>query len=305
MIKKSLIVLALLWVAFLGIMIFREKIVEFLGGSTKPKEIVKQEIPQVVPPQPVKVEPKTLEVIPFEPLPDKPTPPPPMLVREVKKEVIPVEKATNQETQSEKVEKIPEPTFGLICTKYERIPSRFRLASWEGVKKVELEDLSKIDPVTKRHPRYWLRLRVPYKELIHVTSKESFFRPTNMQDPNKRLLVQSFEVKKEALSYSTLKKPIGYLILRDFKIGGPPFQLTSEMDSPMTSSYYLHFEQIMGPKKFFHDLTGKRNGHKFGGWGIEYQVTNQNFAQNKITVLRKDLKTLKLAKKDLSGPTSL
>ncbi len=81
-------------------MIFREKIVEFLGGSTKPKEIVKQEIPQVVPPQPVKVEPKTLEVIPFEPLPDKPTAPPPMLVREVKKEVIPVEKATNQETQS-------------------------------------------------------------------------------------------------------------------------------------------------------------------------------------------------------------
>ena len=72
-----------------------------------------------------------------------------MLVREVKKEVIPVEKATNQETQIEKVEKIPEPTFGLICTKYERIPSRFRLASWEGVKKVELEDLSKIDPVPR------------------------------------------------------------------------------------------------------------------------------------------------------------
>ena len=305
MIKKSLIVLALLWVSFLGIMIFREKIVELLGGSTKPKEIVKQEIPQVVTPQPVKVEPKTLEVIPFEPLPDKPTAPPPMLVKEVKKEVIPVEKTTNQETQSEKVEKIPEPTFGLICTKYERIPSRFRLASWEGVKKVELEDLSKRDPSSKKHPRYWLRVRVPYKEFVHPSSKESFFRPTNMHDRNKRLIVQSFEVKREALSYSALKKPIGYLILRDFKMGGSPFQLTSEMDSPMTSSYYLHFEQIMGPKKFFHDLTGKRNGHKFGGWGIEYQVTNQNFAQNKITVLRKDLKTLKLAKKDLSGPTSL
>ena len=88
-------------------MIFREKIVEFLGGSTKPKEIVKQEIPQVVTPQPVKVEPKTPEVIPFEPLPDKPTAPPPMLVGEVKKEVIPVEKATTQETHSEKEEKIP------------------------------------------------------------------------------------------------------------------------------------------------------------------------------------------------------
>jgi len=305
LIKKSFIVLALLWVAFLGIMIFRDKIVEFLGGSTKPEEIVKQEIPQVPPPQPVKVEPKTLEFIPFKPLPDKPTAIPPMLVKEEEKEVTPVEKPTNQETQNEKVENKSVPTFGLICTKYERIPSRFRLASWEGAKKVELEDLSKIDPVTKKHPRYWLRLRIPYKELIHVSSKESFFRPTNMQDPNKRLLVQSFEVKKEALSYSTLKKPIGYLILRDFKMGGPPFQLTSEMKSPMTSSYYLHFEQVMGPKKFFHDLTGKRNGHKFGGWGIEYQVTNQNFAKNKITVLRKDLKTLKLAKKDLSGPTSL
>ena len=85
MIKKSLIVLALLWVAFLGIMIFREKIVELLGGSTKPKEIVEQEIPQVVTPQPVKVEPKTLEAIPYEPLPDKPAAPPPVLEKEKKK----------------------------------------------------------------------------------------------------------------------------------------------------------------------------------------------------------------------------
>ena len=112
-----------------------------------------------------------------------------------------------------------------------------------------------------------------------------------MNDPNKRIIAHSFEIKKKALDYSSRMNSIGYLILHDFKIGGPPYQLTSEMETPLTSSYYLHFEQNMGPQKFFHDLTGKKNGYAFGGWGLEYKVIKQNFAQNKITVLRKDLKT--------------
>jgi len=196
-------------------------------------------------------------------------------------------------------------SFGLICTKFEKIPSRFRLSSWEGTKNVEIEDLSRIDSSTKNHPKFWLKVRVPYKELIHPSSGDSFFKPTSMSDPNKRILVQSFEVRNEALSFTSRTNPIGYLILKDFKIGGPFYQITSQMDAPLSSSYYIHFEQVLGAQKFFHDLTGKRNGHPFGGWGYEYKITRQDFSQNKIKVMRKDLEKGSYVSKELDGPSPL
>ena len=242
------------------------------------------------------------EVIPFTPLPDQMTVP-------YKEDAKPVEMGkTDEEKEVPSAEtKMSDlqNSFGLICTKFEKIPSRFRLSSWEGTKNIEIEDLSRIDSSTKKHPKFWLKVRVPYKELIHPSSGDSFFKPTSMSDPNKRILVQSFEVRNEALSFTSRTNPIGYLILKDFKIGGPSYQITSEMDAPLSSSYYIHFEQVLGAQKFFHDLTGKRNGHPFGGWGYEYKITRQDFSQNKIKVMRKDLDKGSYMSKELDGPTSL
>jgi len=240
------------------------------------------------------------EVIPFTPLPDK------MKIAEKEQPLEMVETVPERETPSAESKKTDlGNSFGLICTKFEKIPSRFRLSSWEGTKNVEIEDLSRIDSSTKNHPKFWLKVRVPYKELIHPSSGDSFFKPTSMSDPNKRILVQSFEVRNEALSFTSRTNPIGYLILKDFKIGGPPYQITSQMDAPLSSSYYIHFEQVLGAQKFFHDLTGKRNGHPFGGWGYEYKITRQDFSQNKIKVMRKDLEKGSYVSKELDGPSPL
>jgi len=304
LIKKTFIIVGLLWVAFLGYLIF-EKPIEHLSEGPNVVEPVVQS-PEPVPQVPISEKSPPVvsqpEEIPFTPLPDEP------LV--MQKETIQAE-----HTKEVDLEKKPEPifpkktgnedTFGLICTKFEKVPSRFRLSSWEGRKKVEIEDLSRVNQSTKDHPKFWLKVRVPYKEFIHPASGDSFFKPTSMSDPNKRILVQSFEVRNEALSFTSRKNPIGYLILKDFKVGGPAYQLTSEMEKPLTSSYYIHFEQIFGPQKFFHDLTGKRNGHPFGGWGFEYKITKQDFSKNKITVLRKDLKKGNYQSKVLDGPVPL
>lgn len=283
---------------------------DFLGQPKTEQKEVQDEVTTIVsspPPQipaPSKMEPDQPETIPFAPLPDPPPSlPPKELTTKPSNQPVPVVEEVSSPVDT-KTQGLGD-SFGLICTKFEKVPSRFRLVSWDSAKKVELEDLSKISPSTKKHPKFWIRVRVPYKELIHPTSRESFFRPTTLNDPNKRLIAHSFEIKSEAFDYSSRLNPVGYLILRDFKIGGPPYQMTSKMEEPLTSSYYLHFEQNMGPQKFFHDLTGKRNGHTFGGWGFQYRITKQNFSQNKITVLRKELNTGKLMEKELSGPTSL
>lgn len=302
MIKKTFILIALIWIGFLGYLVFEKPGDELLEELASKDPVVQSSEPVAQDPVASKISEKSAEpeVIPFTPLPDE------MKITEKEQPVEMVETVPERETPSAESKKTDlGNSFGLICTKFEKIPSRFRLSSWEGTKNVEIEDLSRIDSSTKNHPKFWLKVRVPYKELIHPSSGDSFFKPTSMSDPNKRILVQSFEVRNEALSFTSRTNPIGYLILKDFKIGGPPYQITSQMDAPLSSSYYIHFEQVLGAQKFFHDLTGKRNGHPFGGWGYEYKITRQDFSQNKIKVMRKDLEKGSYVSKELDGPTSL
>ncbi len=302
MIKKTFILIALIWIGFLGYLVFEKPGDELLEELASKDPVVQSSEPVAQDPVAPKIPEKSAEpeVIPFTPLPDK------RKIAEKEQPLEMVETVPARETPSAESKKTDlGNSFGLICTKFEKIPSRFRLSSWEGTKNVEIEDLSRIDSSTKNHPKFWLKVRVPYKELIHPSSGDSFFKPTSMSDPNKRILVQSFEVRNEALSFTSRTNPIGYLILKDFKIGGPSYQITSQMDAPLSSSYYIHFEQVLGAQKFFHDLTGKRNGHPFGGWGYEYKITKQDFSQNKIKVMRKDLEKGSYVSKELDGPTSL
>ena len=302
MIKKTFILIALIWIGFLGYLVFEKPGDELLEELASKDPVVQSSEPVAQDPVASKISEKSAEpeVIPFTPLPDE------MKITEKDQPVEMVETVPARETPSAESKKTDlGNSFGLICTKFEKIPSRFRLSSWEGTKNVEIEDLSRIDSSTKNHPKFWLKVRVPYKELIHPSSGDSFFKPTSMSDPNKRILVQSFEVRNEALSFTSRTNPIGYLILKDFKIGGPSYQITSEMDAPLSSSYYIHFEQVLGAQKFFHDLTGKRNGHPFGGWGYEYKITRQDFSQNKIKVMRKDLEKGSYVSKELDGPSPL
>jgi len=304
LIKKTFIFIALLWVSFLGYIVFQKPVDELLEEPVLSEPVIQASEPvaQDLPVKKIAKESNQSEVIPFTPLPDK-------ISVQVKEDAKPVEMGKTEEEKEAPSAVSEKPdlgnSFGLICTKFEKIPSRFRLSSWEGTKNVEIEDLSRIDSSTKKYPKFWLKVRVPYKELIHPSSGDSFFKPTSMSDPNKRILVQSFEVRKEALSFTSRTNPIGYLILKDFKIGGPFYQITSQMDTPLSSSYYIHFEQVLGAQKFFHDLTGKRNGHPFGGWGYEYKITRQDFSQNKIKVMRRDLEKSSYLSKELDGPTSL
>ena len=90
-------------------------------------------------------------------------------------------------------------------------------------------------------------------------------------DPNKRLMLLSLNIKYEAFLIPQLKKPIAFLVIKDYKFGGSPYQVTNEMDKPLTSSYALEFEQFNGPQKFFHDPNGKPMRHPFGGWGFEFK----------------------------------
>ena len=302
MIKKTFILIALIWIGFLGYLVFEKPGDELLEELASKDPVVQSSEPVAQDPVAPKIPEKSAEpeVIPFTPLPDK------RKIAEKEQPLEMVETVPERETPSAESKKTDlGNSFGLICTKFEKIPSRFRLSSWEGTKNVEIEDLSRIDSSTKNHPKFWLKVRVPYKELIHPSSGDSFFKPTSMSDPNKRILVQSFEVRNEALSFTSRTNPIGYLILKDFKIGGPFYQITSQMDAPLSSSYYIHFEQVLGAQKFFHDLTGKRNGHPFGGWGYEYKITRQDFSQNKIKVMRKDLEKGSYVSKELDGPSPL
>ena len=306
--KKFLLIVVLLWAGFLTFIIFQDKIQGFFSEeetvSQAPVQDVAKSEPviegeKVVVPEPVKPKSMVEEAeVPFEPLPQ---------MELSKKDEEPVEQQTPKN-------KLPDPKnmviadynkdpFGLVCTKFSRLPSRFRLASWEGSKKVFLEDLENFDHFNNSYPKHAFTMNVPYKEMKHANTGKSIFMICKSSDPNKRLMLLSLNIRYEALSHSSKKKPIAFLVIKDYKLGGTPYQVTNEMDKPLSSSYALEFEQFNGPQKFFHDLTGKPMRHPFGGWGFEFKILSTNFPDRSISVQRKNQETGKITRKDILGPS--
>jgi hypothetical protein len=311
--KKFLLIVVLLWVGFLCFIIFKDKIQAFFSEEEpESKEIVAQapakvvtksepvmEKEKVAVPEPLKLKPVTEEEeVPFEPLPQ-------MQLSKKDEDAVEEQIAQNKLPDPKKmvVADYNKDPFGLVCTKFSRLPSRFRLASWEGSKKVFLEDLENFDHLTNAYPKHTFTLNVPYKELKHASTGKSRFMICKSSDPNKRLMLLSLNIKYEALAYSAGKKPIAFLVIKDYKLGGAPYQVTNEMDKPLTSAYALEFEQFNGPQKFFHDLTGKPMRHPFGGWGFEFKILGTNFPDRSISVQRKNQKTGKITRKDILGPS--
>ena len=321
--KKILFFIAGIWVSFMAFLVFREQIDQILDGSPEdPEPIVQKSVQDdpapplaapkisVSPPVPAEVpnQPKNLpiEEVPFAPLPemdekqasDKQGN---LEVADSKKppSSLPASEENNAENQL--AANLSNP-FGLIITKFERLPSRFRLVSWKGNDLVELEDMKKFNPIEKTFSRHWLEVGVPYVEWMNPVDKSSVFKPFSEGGSKPSIQAVSFQTQQQVLSYSNTSKTIGFVILKDYKIGGAPYEITNEMKAPLTSSYAVHCQQHIGANKYFHDLSGKRRGYKFGGWGYEFRINHFNFPERKITVTRKDLKTRETTQKVISAP---
>ena len=311
MIKKLLILVGTLWVAFLFFLIFQ-------GNVDEPSSPVK--VPDSLPQKEPKPRPSILtrkitdslkdtqqdtaakeNAAPLTPMVEAPTPTPaqsPAVGNQVAPSVS-VQKVEDESTPVPTVRKIKTQPFGLICTKFERIPSRFRLLKWEGNKRVLLQDLEAPVFSNKKLPEHWFEIRRPYKEFKTPNSGRSVFRPTHMRDPNKRLLIMSIATEQKILAYSSKKKTVAHVVLRDFKLGSTPYELNSESPVALTSGYRINFQQTNGVQEFFHDLTGKPLGHIFGVNGFQYRISKINFPQKILEVVRKDLKTKRVITKEI------
>jgi len=295
-IKKILYFVCFLWVGFLIFLIIgkedeqaeTEEVV--VGEPVKARDFTPVEKLESMPSKPL-----PSESIPFTPLPNAPAPTEKRgeekKIADVNQSVKPVLAETSPITKPK--------DFGLVCTLIEPIPSRFRFLKWQGSRYVWLEDIEKYNDASDSYPTHKFRVRVPYKEMLNPNTNESVFVPTTMEHKNARLFIQSLHVESKSLSYSGLSKPVGQLILRDFKIGGPSYQITNEQEAPMTNTYRLHFEQTLGPQKFFHDLTGKPSDHKFGLWGFEYQILKVKANEGMVKVRRKNLNEFEYLEKEL------
>ncbi len=320
--KKLFFFISGIWISFLFFLIFRDQLNDFFGGEelTKVEQDSSDNVQETQSRQKIfdSSSPKIPlaadgpsdsleEMVPFEPLPEISDSAKAPLVDPVESpQVVSSTEQSMKETKESNLAAKDRPNlsnpFGLMITKFERLPSRFRLVSWEGTKLVELEDLEGYNEVSKSYPRHWLEVGVPYVEWMHPSTKESFFKPPRNDDSKIRIQAISFEVRNQVLSYSNMAKPIGYLILKDFKIGGAPYEITNEMQAPLTSAYAIHCQQHVGANKFFHDLSGKKRGHRFGGWGVEYNIHSFNFPERKLVINRKDMKTKQRMRKEISAP---
>ena len=173
MIKKFFIFIGCIWVAFLFFLIFQgtldqpEETNDTTVSSPPPQKIPRPSILTTKITDSIKKKEKDPDPepnkIPLTPI-VKSAPPEtsPVLPGTTAPQALTKEKSTDPAVVPIQKKRSAQP-FGLICTKFERMPSRFRLLSWEGSKRVLLEDLEAPAFSGQKRPQYWFELRRPYK----------------------------------------------------------------------------------------------------------------------------------------------
>ena len=134
-----------------------------------------------------------------------------------------------------------------------------------------------------------------------LSNKTTVFKPLSDGGSKPSIQAVSFQTQVQVLP-TPIHQNYWICNLKDYKIGGAPYEITNEMKAPLTSSYAVHCQQHIGANKYFHDLSGKRRGYKFGGWGYEFKINHFNFPERKITVTKKDLKTNETTQKIITAP---
>ena len=159
--------------------------------------------------------------------------------------------------EERKAEKPPE-VFGARLVKFDKVPYRFRIRSWIG-ETPYLEDLLKeFPPGSGRYVRNRLKPRVPYKENTLYKPGAPTLIATNLDDADKLVMVEAFAVQDVRDPQAGGIRPVGRVLLKDFRLSGKAFEINSFMETTHAGQYQIAVESNL--KEYAgEDFTFKEN----------------------------------------------
>lgn len=165
-----------------------------------------------------------------------------------------------------KAVKPPEP-FGARLAAFEQVPYRFTIRSWIGETPYLLDgnkSHSPGQPVSNR-----MNVRVPYKLNPGWEPGRPSLTPTNMDDPEKLVMIEHFAVQQVRTETGGIR-PVGRVMIKDFSLN-KSFEINSLMKQTYAGQYRIRVESDQAA------FAGQ--GFEFGrkAAGDDFQLNDRNY----------------------------
>ena len=179
--------------------------------------------------------------------------------------------------------------FGLILNRASKAPYDFRLISWIG-NTPYFEDLkSPLASDSSSFTRNRLEVGKSYKRNVNWKPGQPSLVICENDDNDRLLMIEHFVVQQHKNSKTGGLRPVGRALLKDFKLGGEPFEVNSLMTEVYAGDYTFEFTfSLSGIDEEKFSFSSKDTGKDFLFSGRKYTVSLIDLTNNTIKISKKD-----------------
>lgn len=206
-------------------------------------------------------------------------------------------KLTARLPEIEKPQELEEP-FGLELESAEKAPYFLRLASWVGSTPYFEDKTSPISVNSPRFTRNRLDVGKTYKRDTDRKPGQPSLIECAESDPDCLVKVEHFVVQQHRNPQTGGLRMVGRSLVRDYLLGGEPFEINSVMENVFAGDYTFIFSfSLPSHDEQTVEITSKDEGKIFSFAGRNYEVVKIDLEMNQITLKKKDPRVLENTEK--------
>jgi len=178
--------------------------------------------------------------------------------------------------------------FGLELIEVTKAEYPFRLKSWVG-QTPYFEDTSTIEEGNGKTIRNRIEVGKPYKRIINRKPGQPSLEVCDENDPDKMFMVQFFTVQQYRNPETGGLKPVGRAMIKDYRIGGNPFEVNSLMEKVYAGSLKIRFKASLPnlpSEEFIYDSSNDVEVFNYGG--RKFIVSNIELENKTLKVTKQD-----------------
>lgn len=201
-------------------------------------------------------------------------------------------KLTTRLPEKEKPQELQEP-FGLKLKSSTKASYFLKLSSWVGNVPYFEDKNAKLSENSSKFTRNRIEVGKFYKRDKNRKPGQPSLIECNESDPDLLLKVEHFVVQQHKNAKTGGLRLIGRSLVRDYVLGGDPFEINSVMNDVFAGDYTFLFEfNLPGHDAQNIEISSKDEGRVLSLAGRTYEIVNIDLESNQITLIKKDPRIL-------------
>ena len=201
-------------------------------------------------------------------------------------------KLTARLPEKEKPQELKEP-FGLKLVSAKKAPYFLKLSSWVGDAPYFEDKNAPLSENSTKFTRNRLEVGKFYKRDYNRKPGQPSLIECNESDPDCLIQIEHFVVQQHKNAKTGGLRLVGRSLIRDYDLGGEPFEINSIMAEVFAGDYTFAFEFNLPDQETKNiNLSSKDEGKIFSLAGRTYEVTEIDLKSNYLTIVKKDPRVL-------------